>query len=491
VPTVYYVDGYHGGIRGHMPVGCWRDILDRMREFPSWKVSLDIEPDTFQHVRQLDPEAFYEIRRYVEDPGPGARMEICGGTYAQPFLWLFGGESTIRQLELGLKVVREQFPQVKVRTFAGQEPYFTSALPQVLLSFGFTRAVLKNNTGFAGYLSPGFDADMVKWVGPDGSAIPAVPHYACETLLAVWTTDSERASEEYARKCVAHGITRPAGMAFQDLGWMAHPRVGGKHIRFVTWREYFETIAPKGVKEWAVTQEEIRGNLPWGSATLQAIGPQMRSAEDRLVAAEKMAALAHVLAKSPYPGGRLAEAWKNMLDSQHHDAWVVAKNGRGRRNWAWEVSAQTWLTEQICDEVVAAASKALSGRSETSGAVPLGPRWVRVFNTTAAARAEVAEVPLMTDIGTQSVRVFDSAGKEVPWQLIPKRKYLPHDTVAALSARSQVTPSTEGLKLSQQWRHLDPAGLQGTNRAGCVTRGDPAVALRRPGGNRNHYGTSA
>src|SRR5205809_423037 len=74
-PTVYYVDGYHGGIRGHMRLGCWRDILDRMREFPSWKVSLDIEPESFQYVRQRDPEAFHQIRRYLEDASPAPRME--------------------------------------------------------------------------------------------------------------------------------------------------------------------------------------------------------------------------------------------------------------------------------------------------------------------------------------------------------------------------------------------------------------------------------
>ena len=97
VPTTYYVDGYHGGIRGHMPLGSWRDILNAMRQFPSWKVSLDIEPETFGYLRQIDPEAFHEIGRYLDDTGPGARMEISGATYQQPFMWLFGGESMMRR----------------------------------------------------------------------------------------------------------------------------------------------------------------------------------------------------------------------------------------------------------------------------------------------------------------------------------------------------------------------------------------------------------
>ncbi|MEX0601353.1 MAG: hypothetical protein WD423_05450 [Rhodothermales bacterium] len=44
VPTMYYVDGYHGGAKGHMPAGAWRDVLNVMRAVPEWKISLEIEP---------------------------------------------------------------------------------------------------------------------------------------------------------------------------------------------------------------------------------------------------------------------------------------------------------------------------------------------------------------------------------------------------------------------------------------------------------------
>ena len=63
VPTVYYVDGYHGGIRGHMPVGCWHDILNRMRDIPEWKVTLEIEPESWEYVKRRDPEAFRQIQK--------------------------------------------------------------------------------------------------------------------------------------------------------------------------------------------------------------------------------------------------------------------------------------------------------------------------------------------------------------------------------------------------------------------------------------------
>lgn len=459
MPTIYYVDGYHGGVRGHMALGSWRDILNRMRELPNWKISLDIEPESFQYVRRRDPEAFWEISRYLDDQTPGARMEIVGATYAQPFAWLFGGESLVRQLAFGLKVLREAFPKVKVETYSVQEPCFTSAMPQILLSFGFVRAVMKNNTGFGGYMG-GFDADVVKWVGPDGSAIPAVPHYACEELLDVWTTDSEAANENYARKCVAKGITRPSGMAYQDLGWMAKPQVGSKHIRFTTWREYFETIAPKADRSWEVSQEEIKGNLPWGCATLQKTGREMHSAENSLLRAEKMAAVAAVLLRIPYPDSRLSEAWENTLDSQHHDAWVVAKNGRGRQNWAWQVSAQTWETEQICGEVISASAEALAAGTGSTPHNPLGTRFVRVFNTTGRDRSGVVELNLTGNIGMRAAKIFDEKGQEIPCQLMVRRKFVAHEVVSAMIAKDQVRPPAQGLKPNQQWssRGLGPGG---------------------------------
>ena len=67
-PTLYYVDGYHGGSRGHMPAGSWRDILNAMRAIPEWKISLDIEPASWDDLRREDPQAYRELRKLLNDP---------------------------------------------------------------------------------------------------------------------------------------------------------------------------------------------------------------------------------------------------------------------------------------------------------------------------------------------------------------------------------------------------------------------------------------
>jgi hypothetical protein len=73
-PVLYFVDGYHGGSRGHMPPGSWRDILNRLRDFPDWKLSLEVEPDSWDDLRREDPEAYREIKQLLADRSPAARL---------------------------------------------------------------------------------------------------------------------------------------------------------------------------------------------------------------------------------------------------------------------------------------------------------------------------------------------------------------------------------------------------------------------------------
>src|SRR5687767_15843891 len=75
-PTIYYVDGYHGGVRGHMPAGAWRDVLNAMREIPQWKLSLDIEPESWDVLRRDDPQAYFELKTYLDNQPVDARVEM-------------------------------------------------------------------------------------------------------------------------------------------------------------------------------------------------------------------------------------------------------------------------------------------------------------------------------------------------------------------------------------------------------------------------------
>ena len=337
IPTLYYMDGYHGGVRGHMPEGCWRDILSAMREFPDWKISLDVEASSWEVLRRQDPQAYEELAEYLKDQTTHARVEMVAGTFAQPYGWAISGESNIRQLQRGLQVIQQQFPGIHLLTYAVQEPCWASCLPQILRSLRFDGAALKDaSTAWGGYAA-GLDADVFHWIGPDGTPITTVPRYAVEKLQKVYETESVDATAEFSEKCVAHGIPHPAGMCFQDLGWPAKPRVEGSYIRFATWNEYIHGIASPPTKNWRFGIEDILVTLPWGDPTLLKVAQQVRSAEERIVTAEKVAAIAYVKERSPWPAEELLNAWDEVLLSRrtmHGSLPPLGKEGRhGHSRW--------------------------------------------------------------------------------------------------------------------------------------------------------------
>ena len=425
-PLLYFVDGYHGGIRGHMPAGAWRDIVTRLASTPDWKLCLDIEPASWARLAEDDPEAFAQVKSYLHTPYSHPRVEMVGGTFAQPYGWAMTGESNIRQLIRGLEVIRESFPGLAVDTYAVQEPCWASCLPQILVSLGFKAAVLKNpSTAWGGY-SAGMDAETVNWIGPDGTPIRTVPRYACEELVDTWRTEAQSASLAFAQKCIEHGIPHPAGMCFQDLGWAARPNVHGDYIRFVTWREYMDSIAGKTTRDWRFGIEDIRCALPWGEKTLQKIARQVRSAENRLIVAEKVASLAAIFSNQNYPANDLQTAWDHTLWCQHHDCWITATTRKDRDAWSFQVAAQTWETEAICSDIV---DRSLDHLARISSSPPAEERrsFIHVFNTQAHDRSGPVEIDLATAPGTKSLCVRNAAGQIVPSQFEIVRRYMSDD----------------------------------------------------------------
>jgi alpha-mannosidase len=423
-PTLCYMDGYHGGIKGHMPDGSWRDILNALIRFPEWKLSLDIEPSSWEVLRREDPQAFTELGHYLADQSRDRRVEMVGGTFAQPYGWAVCGESNIRQMQRGLQVIHQQYPSAAVMTYAVQEPCWASCLPQILKSLRFDGAVLRDaSTAWGGY-SSGFDADLVNWIGPDGTAITTVPRYAVENLQKVYETESIDGTAEFARKCVAHGIPHPAGMSFQDLGWPAKPRVNEPFARFATWQQYIHEIADKPTKDWHFGIEDILVTLPWGNPTLQTVAQEVRAAENRLIVAEKVAAIAFMETAAPWPEQQLQEAWDHLLLCQAHDAWITATTRQGRNAWAFRVASDTLSAEESADQIIGEASDALARGGNQELQTPLGDQWVRVVNTLAVERSDIAEISLATDPGTTGVTVTDASGAIIPSQITITRSYL-------------------------------------------------------------------
>ncbi|MDR0543385.1 MAG: alpha-mannosidase [Dysgonamonadaceae bacterium] len=386
--TPYFADGYHGGIYGHYPLWQTQFMVDQLNEHPDWKINLEIEPETWDSVRLKTPDAYKQWQAQVNNP----RIEWTNPTYAQPYGFNISGESLIRQFEYGIRKIRQHFPMVSCYTYAVEEPCFTSALPQILRSFGFQAAVLKNpDTCWGGYVD-GFGSGVVRWIGPDGTAIPAVPRYACEALEknSTWQTTSWNNSDDYLMACAAANVRRPVGMCYQDAGWKNGPWLGsGENVknnsRYVTWREYFSAVNQgETTGDWYLSQENIRVSLMWGSQVLQRIAQQVRQSENAIVRAEKVASMAWIERNEAFPDIWADEAWRTLLLAQHHDSWIVPYNRLNKkRTWAEEIALWTANTDSLADKII---QRTINERE--SG------HYIRIYNTLPYARqVEIPELP--------------------------------------------------------------------------------------------------
>lgn len=421
----YFIDGYHGGMYGHYPEGQTSFIVEKLRQHPDWCVNLEIEPETWDVVKQRDPEGYAAFKQLFKDQSvESGRIEYINPTYAQSYFFGTSGESVIRQFHYGMRLLRKHFPEAVFTTYSAEEPCFTSCLPAILKSFGFSYASTKNpNTMWGGYVRA-YGGERVNWVGPDGTRLQTVPRYACEELQpgSTWQSIAWYNSKEYIRQCLDAGIKHPVGMCIQDAawsqGWDKGPWLGQDTASFhhptayKTWRNYIRYCSDaNAADDWHFSQEDVLCALMWGTQVMQRLTGEIRRAENLVVQAEKMAAYARMSEGVKWPADSLDAAWRVLLLSQHHDCWVVPYN---RLNGAdtWAETAAGW-TADACRR-----SRSLIAQSVKAMAGPAAGGQVRVYNTLAVERNELVSVETPASWKGKNWTVVDSRGEAWPTQWV-------------------------------------------------------------------------
>ncbi|SEN48449.1 alpha-mannosidase [bacterium A37T11] len=370
----YFIDGYHGGKWGHYPQDFTQYLLTKLTEYPTWKLNLEIEPETWDWVKQVDPISYQTVVKMAADQTTGRSIEYVNPAYGQPYMYNISGESIIRQLSYGMQQLRKHFPTLTFTTYSSEEPCFTSSLPQLLTSFGIRYASLKNpNTCWGGYVKA-YGKDLITWQGPDGTNIPTSPRYGMEQLKpgSTWETIGNNNSLNYVQSAIAAGIKYPLGMCLQDAGWRNGPWLGHINSGFqptitTLWSDYFAMVIPLvQAPVWRLSQEDIRVSLVWGSQILQRIGQQIRQSENKLLLAERSATMDYFFKQATWPGQKFDEAWRSLLLAQHHDCWIVPYNRVENSNWAEKVAQWTAATLRSANQVLTPAKhQAVAGTSLT------------------------------------------------------------------------------------------------------------------------------
>ncbi|MBC7399435.1 MAG: hypothetical protein H7289_05775 [Mucilaginibacter sp.] len=414
----YFIDGYHGGFWGHYPVNYTSFIVSQLKAHPNWKINLEIEPETWAMAKAKDEQGYKDLQAIFADQSIATRrIEYVSPAYGQSYMYNISGESIIRQFAYGMEAVRQHFPTAVFTTYSSEEPCFTSALPQILKSFGYKYASLKNpNTLWGGY-TRAFGGELVNWIGPDGTKLVTVPRYAIEDLKpgSTWETIGNSNSKAFINAAFAAGIKHPAGFTLQDAGWKGGPYVGDGNrgyqpTEYKTWTDYVDNYSIKTpTQDWKFSQEDVLTSLVWGSQILQRIAQQVRISENKLVTAEKLAAIVTVYKGRPWPKAALDEGWTRLLLSQHHDCWIVPYNMGQGNTWADKVVKWTGIANKKADSI-----STLTGYLFFN--MP-GGRHVRVFNTQGISRAEVVKVGL-PDRSAKDIQIIDSKGQPLQTQFL-------------------------------------------------------------------------
>jgi hypothetical protein len=98
----YFIDGYHGGVYGHYPLGYTSFIVEKLKENPSWNINLEIEPETWDSVLVREPAALKELQQFFADQSTTGRIEYVSPAYGQSYLYNISGESIIRHFSYGI-----------------------------------------------------------------------------------------------------------------------------------------------------------------------------------------------------------------------------------------------------------------------------------------------------------------------------------------------------------------------------------------------------
>jgi len=303
-----------------------RDMLHFCRETGA-KGNINFDAVGYEKMASECPDALAELKEAVQN----GTVEIVGGSYGQPYGQFHGGESNVRQRIYGARTCRRLLGK-RPETFWEEEFDFFPQLPQILSSCGYKYASLFFQWTWHTPEVPKEDVPVVWWEGQDGSRLLTATRNRLN--LHQWPEDIQVLMDELAATGTANGdliLQWLELMPTQD--WMCRSEVllpktkellGDPRfqVSFATLGEYLSKIGAE-----VPTRRYMMDDV-WHGMTLGKNGDRMRrlshEVEACVLRAETTAAIASLFGRpyaqwDVYPTWELEEAWRELLQAQHHD----------------------------------------------------------------------------------------------------------------------------------------------------------------------------
>ncbi|MFQ3586871.1 MAG: glycosyl hydrolase-related protein [Fimbriimonadaceae bacterium] len=308
------------------------------------------------------PEALASLREAVQN----GWLEVVGCSYGQPYGQFHGGESNVRQRVYGARTVRRLLG-VWPTTFWEEEFDFYPQLPQILKGCAFQAASLFFQWTWHTPEIPFEDSPVIRWVGADGTAIPAATRNRLN--LHQWPEDMDIVLQELAESPAQEGPPRlvlqwlelnpsPDWMCRSELilpklkRLLSDPRFD---VKPTTLGEYVRAYTAEVGGEAALPARRYRPDDVWHGLTLGKNGDEIRrmsrKVESQILEAESLAATTSLFGRpyaqwDVYPTWELEEAWREILQAQHHDN-DECEGLCGRVGWASYHRAKTMAQDLL------------------------------------------------------------------------------------------------------------------------------------------------
>jgi alpha-mannosidase len=299
------------------------DLLPRMDADPAYaRFLLDGQLAVVDDYLAVRPEAGERLRRLV-----GAGRLAIGPWYTLPDEFLVGGETLVRNLQLGL-ATGARFGGAMTVGYLPDMFGHVAQMPQILAGFGFEHAVVWRGVPAA------VDRSGFWWRAPDGTAVRA------EYLPQGYGNGSALPDDAKAFVAAVRGFADLWGdLVRGPLLWMngtdhqmPQPWLGRVvaeandiqddiDLRIVSLAEHLAAAPTDGLPTWdGELRSGARANLLMGVVSNRVDVRQAGARAERalLAGAEPLSAL--FLPPERWPAALLAEAWRDVVLNAAHDS---------------------------------------------------------------------------------------------------------------------------------------------------------------------------
>lgn len=281
----------------------------------------------YEKLAAENPSAFARLREAVI----AGTIEVVGGSYGQPYGLFHGGESNVRQRVYGARAIERLFG-TRPRTFWEEEFDFFPQLPQILSRAGFEYGSLYFQWTWHTPHLPFEDTPVVWWESPDGSRLLCATRNRLN--LHQWPEEFDGLLDELPDG----GEVPPLILQWLELmpspDWMCRSEVLLPRMRELLADERFEIrMATLGecLDQWREREVPARRyamHEVFHGMSLGKNGDDMRRlsarGEDTILTGEAIASATSLFGRpyaqwDLYPFWELEEAWRELLQAQHHD----------------------------------------------------------------------------------------------------------------------------------------------------------------------------